>query len=629
MRDKKAPRGTRHDFLEDSRDWMQALQNRENGSFLLSFPDIEARSFWDGLDPEMRRQVSAYGESLLTTPYPVILLSDYMEFSRNGNRSRFEQLYFGRRKMLTALVLAECVQNNGQFLGKILDGLYLIMEEVTWCLPAHNSYIRDTPQLPVPDCARPVIDLFAAETGAILATACGLLHSRFDKISPFIGSALEDKLKERIILPYLSYHFWWMGDGLSPMLNWTPWITQNVLLTAFGLRHGFLTADQEKKILEQATVSLDYFLDEYGDDGCCDEGAQYFSHAGLCLFGCIDILSRLTGKPRTGLYGRPLIRNMADYILRVYAGNGYYFNFADCSAHPGHRNARDYLFARHTGNEALAEFAAADYRSCTWEEKLIHDEENLYYHLLQLSAHAQMTDAPDHGRKASDSWFESTGILISRDESFSLAARAGSNGDSHNHNDVGSVIVYKNGKPFLIDLGVETYTRKTFSPERYEIWTMQSSFHNLPTFFDGETPIQQKAGPEYEADSVTHRIGEEESFVAMELAPVYADPRVVSYKRRAALRKGDSVRIEDRYEGGLPCRLSLMLAEEPSVCGRGADSTGFTVVIQDVGRIEIEGASDILTERVPIGDPKLRAVWGQECFRVLIGFQEQVNVILK
>ena len=36
---------------------------------------------------------------------------------------------------------------------------------------AHNSYIRDTPQLPLPDTTRPIVDLFAAETGALLALA--------------------------------------------------------------------------------------------------------------------------------------------------------------------------------------------------------------------------------------------------------------------------------------------------------------------------------------------------------------------------------------------------------------------------------------------------------------------------
>ena len=39
-------------------------------------------------------------------------------------------------------------------------------------------------------------------------------------------------LKERIFTPYLNCHFWWMGDGVSHMNNWTIWSTQNVLMAA-------------------------------------------------------------------------------------------------------------------------------------------------------------------------------------------------------------------------------------------------------------------------------------------------------------------------------------------------------------------------------------------------------------
>src|SRR5437868_14155296 len=57
-----------------------------------------------------------------------------------------------------------------------------------------------------------------------------------------------------------------------------------------------------------------------------------------------------------------------------------------------------------------------------------------------------------------------------------VAAWGGHNAQSHNHNDVGNFIVYGDGKPVLIDVGVETYSAKTFSPQRYEIWTMQSAY---------------------------------------------------------------------------------------------------------------------------------------------------------
>ncbi len=108
-----------------------------------------------------------------------------------------------------------------------------------------------------------------------------LLGDKLDGISPKIRSRIHQELDFRIITPYLNEHFWWMGHGDEPMNNWTIWCTQNILFTFF------LTPQSDasrKKAFQKANVSIDYFLKEYGDDGCCDEGALYYRHSGLCLF---------------------------------------------------------------------------------------------------------------------------------------------------------------------------------------------------------------------------------------------------------------------------------------------------------------------------------------------------------
>ena len=79
-----------------------------------------------------------------------------------------------------------------------------------------------------------------------------------------------------------------------------------------------------------------------------------------------------------------------------------------------------------------------------------------------------------------------------------LSTFGGHNAQSHNHNDVGNFVVYADGKPVLVDVGVEVYTAKTFSARRYEIWTMQSAYHNLPTI----NGVQQKEGPAFRARDV-------------------------------------------------------------------------------------------------------------------------------
>jgi hypothetical protein len=89
-----------------------------------------------------------------------------------------------------------------------------------------------------------------------------------------------------------------------------------------------------------------------------------------------------------------------------------------------------------------------------------------------------------------DVWLPEIQVMLARDqvgssERLCLAAKGGHNAESHNYNDVGNFIVYIDGKPAIVDAGVETYTRKTFSAERYTIWPMQSGYHSLLPTVDG------------------------------------------------------------------------------------------------------------------------------------------------
>ena len=145
------------------------------------------------------------------------------------------------------------MEHKGRFLDEIADTVWAICEESAWQLPAHNSYVRDTPQLPLPDTTRPIVDLFAAETGALLALTRYLLPDELDTAAPGITARMERELDARILTPYFTSHFWWMGNGEEPMCNWTSWCTQNVLLTVFLLP---TTQQQRKAAVKQAALKF-------------------------------------------------------------------------------------------------------------------------------------------------------------------------------------------------------------------------------------------------------------------------------------------------------------------------------------------------------------------------------------
>ncbi|MGO8500580.1 heparinase II/III family protein [Rhizobium leguminosarum] len=564
------------------------------------------RPRWNSVPQAVRELVVGEAEETLARSFPLITASDYREFTETGNRACFEELYFTRRRMLNNLVLGELIEGKARFLPKIVDGIFLIAEESGWQLPAHNAYERSGARLPLPDNSQPVVDLFAAETAALLATIVALLRDELDGISPEITARVEREIEIRILSPYLGRHFWWMGRGEERMNNWTAWISQNVLLTVFSLKTSQPT---RHAVVKKALGSLDAFLKDYAEDGACEEGVLYYRHAALCLHGALTILDRVA----PGLFGRfwqqPKIRNMAEYIAHMHVVGRYYFNFADSSAVVEPCSAREYLFGRAVGSEMLAEFAASD-RAAS-DNPHLPGEWNLWYRVQELLAGPTLpAAAPPHPASGRDIFYPGIGLFIARDGQFSLAVKGGNNGEGHNHNDVGSVTLYKNGRPFLIDVGVETYTAKTFSARRYEIWTMQSTFHNLPTF----AGVMQSAGEAFGARDVEVGFDEGSARISLDISGAYPpEAQLHSYRRVVSLLRGRHVEIVDTYDGGKPAVLSLMTCLAPTA---GPDR----IDLADLGSIFVEGAGEIEIDEIVVDDARLRSAWPEKIYRLRVPF---------
>mgnify|MGYP000385197273 FL=1 len=579
------------------------------------FPPLADRAAWESLPGAARWAAAGQAARADARTAPELPLSLWLQFTRSGDRAKWEHAYFARRRTLCALAMAEAVTNRGTYLPALADLAWRICEESAWQLPAHNSYIRDTPQLPLPDVTRPIVDLFAAETGALIATVCGLLGEALDAYAPGLAARLRGEVERRVLTPYRTAHFWWMGNGEEPMCNWTSWCTQNVLLTVFLLP---TTQQQRKAAVKQAAYSLDCFLKDYGADGCCNEGAQYYRHAGLTLWGCLEILSNVAPEAFRPLFRETKIKNIAEYICNVHVEGPYYLNFGDCSPLAGRCGAREYRFGQAVGSDALQALAAADFRADADPDHLQNPDGsthiNLWYRLTTAFAEQELMEYAAVPQHRSAVWYPSVGIYAARQGSWVLGAKFGSNGDSHNHNDTGSITVYKDGRPFLIDIGVESYTKKTFSPQRYEIWTMQSAWHNLPTF-DG---VQQLPGAEYAAREVCT----EENSITGELAGAYPPiPGLTTYRRSVSVsEQGITLRDETDYPGTVD--LTLLTEQQPV-----PTADGFAVGTLGGIRFDPDAATAAVTA-VPITDPRLRTAWPETIYKITLHFQKMLKLEL-
>ncbi len=192
-----------------------------------------------------------------------------------------------------------------------------------------------------------------------------------------------------------------------------------------------------------------------------------------------------------------------------------------------------------------------------------------------------------------------------------MAVKAGNNDDNHNHNDTGSFTVYKNGKPVFVDIGVESYTKKTFSPDRYEIWTMQSGYHNLPTLMGQD----EKDGPEYCARNVAVLQGTDTASISMELAGAYplsaAKKSTVlpSYCRTVTLSKTKNTITINDCTNLSDVILNFITYEKPAVHEN-------ILQIGSLAAASLEGAVLYTVEVLPITDARLKTAWDHDLYRV-------------
>ena len=152
-----------------------------------------------------------------------------------------------------------------------------------------------------------------------------------------------------------------------------------------------------------------------------------------------------------------------------------------------------------------------------------------------------------------DVWLKSIELMIARtDKGLFVAAHGGHNAESHNHNDVGDLILYADGEPVIIDVGSGTYTSKTFSKDRYTLWYNTSAYHNLPSI----NGFQQQAGRQFEAKNVIYTANSVHTQLKMDIAAAYpAEAGIKQWIRTVNVeKKTNRIIVKDNYTSASPLK---------------------------------------------------------------------------
>ena len=587
------------------------------------FARAKDRPDWAAISGPIRDKFITLGEEFLAKDVPNLPANLYLEYRRIGNRSNYQSVWLERRKMLHCLVLAECMEGKGRFLDAIANVAWAICEESSWTFPAHIGAQKGGSGLP--DVTEPIVALFSAETASSLAWTVYLLEEQLDRVSPQICRRAEREIDLRILTPYLERDdFGWMAfrarsDGRRPN-NWNPWINSNVLAAT-------LLVERDKtrrlELVHKVLSCLDNFFVPYPSDGSCDEGPSYWGHAGASVFDNLEWLYSATDG-RVDLYGDPAVREIGRFIYRAHITEDYFANVGDCDARLDIYRDLVFRYGKRIDDKKMQDLAThgLDKRELFESESSFRSLGRMLHELFNLPD--LLAARPSSQPLVRDVWLghEDMQLMAARDkegssEGLYVACWASHNGQSHNHNDVGNFIIFADGRPFIIDIGRPTYTRQTFSSQRYEISEMQSAFHNLPTI----NGVMQQTGKQYAAKDVQYDLKEASAMLRMDIAPAYPDKAAVrTWVRTVRLNRGTDIQVIDSFELK---QASLDITQNLITPCEVVRSKPGRLVLRDSEGIELAVGydRDILTaqiQSIPPADHKLAEIWGPRLYRILL-----------
>ena len=434
--------------------------------------------------------------------------TSYRAFQRIGERGHYEAAYFLKRTRLAAAAI-RLFAGQMDLKERVEDYLWNICEETNWVLPAHENVI---------------IDLFAAETGFVLAETLLLLSATLDSE---VRHRVRQEIEQRIFTPYLRFYAsqWWYTTNH----NWNG-VCNSAIAATFLLMEP--EPERTAQALRIALQGLQVFVDSaFEADGSSSEGVSYW-HYGLMNFVALSEFLYARSEGEINLLASTRLQQIAAYPAKVQLSGSQFASFSDCDESVEFNPGILMRLAERTHEPSLEKLLASPAQpGSDWRVTMLL-RNILWWDGTQTSA-SPLADAwlkvGDNARLTTENTHHDAVVL---------AVKAGHNGENHNHNDVGSFILNVAGENLLVDPGRGLYSRAYFSAQRYENIFANSYGHSVPVIngklqgtghgFIGQIEQVDTEGPNKQ--------------VSLEFARAYPAPELLSAKRQLLLgRDGEEV----------------------------------------------------------------------------------------
>ncbi|UQZ81464.1 Heparinase II/III-like protein [Paenibacillus konkukensis] len=516
----------------------------------LLFQAGEQASWWkrvrhaEGYGP-MIDEVRKEGEALLSQEAPVLSYRLFSIFKERGTRLEYERVYFEKRKRLnTFAIMALLEPEREDYMAAIQETIWSILDEYTWCLPAHvgaapesvseAEYSLNDPSGWLKGNAQ-VIDLFSAETGFALSEIVTLMK---DRLPLLLRNRMKHEVYRRIFWPYMQGEpFHWE----TATHNWASVCAGSIGAAAL---HLIGDGDELAAVLERVLRTMDCYLQGFEADGATTEGYGYWYYGfGFFVFFA-DLLKKRTGGS-VNLFASEKVHQIALFQQKCFMSGTKVVNFSDSMPdihiHMGLTHYLNRIYPDVAIPELPLRTTYTEDHCYRWATAL----RNIVWFREEKAAAGEPWDTATY-------YLEDAEWLISRHVNergtFCFAAKGGHNAEPHNHNDLGHFILHADGETFLADLGCGMYTQQYFGAERYSYLCNASEGHSVP-IIDGKP---QREGAGYRAKVLGVSVAPDTERMELELAGAYGDERLRQLKRSFLWHKQEQpvLTMEDSYVFG-------------------------------------------------------------------------------
>lgn len=378
--------------------------------------------------------------------------SKFRLFKDKGDRNSYQETFFARQHRLYAMSLM-CLlyPENPQYLELLQDTIWEICDQYVWALPAHigNIEANDNCEL----------DLDATSMAYGLSMIKIMLE---DRLHSLIKSRIDYEINRRIIEPFFAKRWHWEFREN----NWTAVCSGSVGCTLMLNRPDLFDLAKDRLNANMAS-----YIGSYKNDGVCVEGAGYWSYGFGYFMEYATMLKTFTNG-KCDLTADPKIKNISTFLQKLFLDKDVIVNYGDCGIGTAVSVPSGFMFSLKSTFGDAVELPPFERLST---------ECHYYPAILKAFVCYDSSFVAKDINKDATYYMGDCGWFTKRTEKYGFSARGGCNGESHNHNDVGTFILSVDNEQLIIDMGGRPYTRQYFEDEtRYTYLETSSRGHNVP-----------------------------------------------------------------------------------------------------------------------------------------------------